>query len=123
MSTPQEATEETPVELPTAVMLQDIRNGAMLVELGEELRTLSRAVTGTGKKGHVILKLTFEPDGDDAILVSDDITTKVPRAAKNRTHRYVDDAGNLTDEHPNRLPLGAVRDVPPQTREVREVSS
>jgi len=121
MSQPEpEAT--TTAELPTAVMLQAIRDGGFLVDVGDAIRDLARAVTATGKKGDVVVRLSLEPNGEHGVIIVDDVTVKLPRRARPSTHQYVDDVGNLTDTHPDHLPLGPVREVPPaEPKEVRKV--
>lgn len=107
---------------PFVAFLAEQRNGALAVDLGDALHDAVEAVAGTGKPATVTLTLKVKPAGKSAanILVSDDVTTKLPKPERAETVFFVDGHHNLRRDNPDapKLPLREVGALPkPQPKE------
>lgn len=91
---------------PFADTLRDLRGGAVLDELAEEMQRVVDAVTTTGLAGTLTLTVTVKPQpGTDAFLVSDDIKTKLPRVKSKGSLLFPTPEGNLQRNNPNQREL------------------
>lgn len=96
--------------------LREMRRGASLTELSEELARLVEAVLATSKAGTLTYKLTISPcgvGGDITVSVEDDIVTKIPRPARGSSIFFAGKNHVLQREDPRQseLPL-AVKPLP-----------
>ncbi len=87
--------------------LQAYNEGECLTDLSEETRKLAEAVLMTGKPGSVTLKLTFKPASTSgaALVIEDEISTKLPKVNKRSAIFFVDPAFNLLRDNPKQLGL------------------
>lgn len=93
---------------PFAAFLADHLNGAVNLQLGEELRDLVEAVAEHGKAGELQLKVKVRPAGANAgrqLLVACETTAKPPKAPPYDQIFFHDDAYQLTKRDPNARPL------------------
>jgi hypothetical protein len=85
-------------------------------ELGDGLHDLINRVRETGKKGTIVLAVKVEPmKGDrDQLIISDEITLKLPEHERAASIYFVDDDGNPTRHDPRQmhLPLRGVEPAP-----------
>lgn len=108
--------------IPGTVMLDGLRDGQVVEELAFALREMASLVLLHQKKGVVSLKVTIHPEPNRMVLVQDEITMTAPKAALPSTLRYVDEAGNLKNQNPDRPMLETIRDIgnAPE-KEIREL--
>lgn len=104
---------------PFADWMLEQRQGALANELGDGLNELVDAVKTHGKPGKIVLTVTIKPatkTGHDTVLVSDDITVKLPTEQFESVYFITADA-NLSRENPAspRLPLREVPKAPAAT--------
>jgi hypothetical protein len=108
-----ESHPESPQVRPFAAVLQEHRNGGLHSELSERLAEVVSAVRQLGKPGAVTVTLTLKPaDGQgNAVVVTDEIKTKVPQPERPSGLFFADDHGNLSRRDPRQpeLPLRQVR--------------
>lgn len=84
-------------------LLAEQSKGKTKEELTEALHDLVTAVTATGKKGTLTLKLTVEPlkDSDGSMVkVADQVVVSLPRRDRKPSLFYAAD-GNLQRDDPN----------------------
>lgn len=98
---------------PFAEFLQQQARGKTHDELSEGLHNLLRAVMETGKGGRVALVIDVKPlgKGDERqVIVTDNVSVKMPAAKRAESFFFVDDDGNLTRTDPRQpeLPLREV---------------
>lgn len=89
-------------------MLQNHRKGEVLSDLAAALRLVSNAVQLTGRPGAVTFKLTVQPASKGtagALVVLDDIGTRLPKEDKTGSIFFADEAGNLVREDPNQMTM------------------
>lgn len=79
-------------------------------ELTSALSALVLAVGQTGKKGSLTLKLNIEPNAEGLVRLTDEITVKIPQAARGASIFYVTEEGSLVKNNPRQkeLPLRQV---------------
>lgn len=99
---------------PALDILAELRRGKVNHELTESIHDLISACTDTGKKGELVLKLTFEPDPDDStrMKVTDQIGVKIPRRTVKPSLFFLTDDGNLSRTDPNQETFAGMREVP-----------
>lgn len=87
--------------------LQNHEGGDCLSDLSEELRKVTEAVLLTGKPGSLALKLTIRPASASsvAVVMEDEITTKLPKVHKRASIHFVDEAFNLLRDNPKQLSM------------------
>jgi hypothetical protein len=107
---------------PFTDVLRDIRKGKVVDRLGEEMAEIVQAVLDTNKGGELTLKLSVKPQGkgDNAVIVSAKISTKVPQVDLPDALFFADLDGDLLREDPTqtRMFAGADERVDPTTGEV-----
>lgn len=109
-------------------MMQQHRKGASLTDLSDAIRQVTEAVQLTGRPGSVTFKVSIRPASKGgAMVVEDDISTKLPKSDKEGSIFFADDKHNLLREDPNQavLPLrsiegGAGEQKPEALRKVGE---
>lgn len=98
---------------PFAAVLQDIGSGKLTARLAAQLAELGAAVTATGKKGTITLKIEVAPPKkhatDGALIVSGASVAKIPEGddVAPASIFFADPSGNLTRDDPRQqqLPL------------------
>lgn len=98
-------------------VLQNVRKGQILTDISAALREVSGAVMLVGKPGCVTIKLNISPSSvGGAMVIADDISTKIPKAPKSSSLFYADKDGNLRRDDPNQIEmqLRTVDPVSPQ---------
>lgn len=107
----QTNTEQNEPQIDTAFLslLQLHRRGNALSDLSEQLRAVSAAVQLTGRAGSLTFKVTIKPVSkgtQGAMVVVDDIKSKVPQLEPPSSIFFADAEGNLHREDPNQMKLG-----------------
>ena len=82
-----------------------LRDGAVTSQLTDELRELSAAIKETRKKGSITLKISIEPNGEDAVAIEADVKTSMPRASIGKAMMFMDQAGNMMRDHPRQTDI------------------
>jgi hypothetical protein len=100
-------------------LMSEFRNGQTLSELSEVLQRLSLAVKDTGKTGSVTYKVIVKPSGN-ALIVTDQISAKIPEAPRDAAVFFATEAGVLQREDPDQRKLD-LREVKKPEPEVREL--
>lgn len=80
--------------------LQGIRDGSLVVMLNEELADVISSVMEHGKPASLSLKLKIEPNGDNAITITSDITAKQAKGGIGKAIFYADSGGTLHRRDP-----------------------
>lgn len=82
--------------------LGEVRKGAALNDLSNELAKIIEAVREHGGPGSLTLRLDIKPtDGSgDQVLITDDIKPKVPKPKKQATLFFTDEGGDLLRNDP-----------------------
>ena len=83
------------------------RRGTLLADLENDLAVLLAAVQTTGKAGTLTLELKITPQKGDlgAVVISDKLTLKEPKADTPETLAYIDEKGQLTRRDPRQAAL------------------
>lgn len=105
--------------------LRDLRQGAALDELADELAAVVRAVRECNKAGELTLKLRVAPasNGDiSTLIVTDSITAKPPRLSKGGTVFFSDDHNNLSRRDPRQAEI-ELRSVTAPVQPIRTVEA
>ena len=110
---------------PFAEWMVDQRKGALASELADGLNALVDAVNTHHKGGTLTLKVSVKPasKGDGMVVVSDDVTVKLPDGDRPEVIYFVDGDSNLSRANPAQpsLPL---REVPqPDTTAAKEAQT
>jgi hypothetical protein len=107
-----------------SLVLQDIRDGRTHSELTASMEELLTAVRNTGKAGSITLEIKVKPNtrgGDiDRVLVTDKVTTKIPKPERGDDFFFVTDDNNLSRNHPRQHSLDlrtATAGAPTQLKE------
>ena len=99
--------------------MSEFRNGGSGAELSEKLQALTLAVQQTGKTGSITYKIIVKPSGN-ALVVTDQITAKIPEAPRDAAVFFATEEGVLQREDPNQRKLD-LREVNKEVVEVREL--
>lgn len=105
-STPDTTNEATAQDF--LAFLASVNKGRTANDLGERLQELVEAVENTGKGGTLALKLTIKPAGktnSDAVIVTDEVLLKAPKAAPRESFFFPDGNHNLLRTDPNQNSL------------------
>jgi hypothetical protein len=111
---------------PILETLREVRHGALLNEMADELAQVVKAVADSGKAGALVLKLTVRPAGKGSVrtvVMEDDLTAKMPTPNKEVTIFFPTEDGTLSRTDPAQMPLGLrpagpPPSIDPQTGEV-----
>ena len=88
------------------LMLQNHRRGEVLTDLATALREVTEAVELTGKVGAVSLIISVRPASKGgALVVEDEVKTKLPKAEGEGSIFFADDRHNLLREDPKQQTL------------------
>lgn len=88
--------------------LNDIRQGAIADEMGEQLADLVKTIRETGGKGSISLTLTIKPAGKtntDQLVVTDAIVVKKPKPEQGTSILFASDEGSLSRRDPRQPEL------------------
>lgn len=109
---------------PFADILRDIRAGQVADQAATGMQELVAAVREHGKKGELVLKIVVEPmkGNEDALAVSGDVTSKIPKAAPKAAIFFADDDGNLLRDDPRQIALPGLRRVDLPENDAKEIA-
>jgi len=112
--------EVTPIRQFTEFLVQQ-RQGRTHADLTTGFNDLLEAVRSTGKGGSITLTVKVKPEGGRLMKVSDEVTTKLPKADRDPALFYVTDDNELSRDNPDqpRLPLKSVES--PDAAKAKEV--
>lgn len=105
-STPD--TETKPATPDFLAFLAGVNKGRTANELGEKLQELVAAIENTGKGGTLVLKIAIKPAGktnSDAVIVTDEVLLKAPKATPRESFFFPDSDHNLLRNNPNQADL------------------
>jgi hypothetical protein len=111
---------------PFTDVLRDIRKGRVVEAASDQLAEVVRAVLDTSKPGEITLKLSVKPQGkgDNAVIVSAKIASKVPQAALPDALFFADLDGDLLRDDPTQTRMFADAErVDPLTGEVTNLGA
>lgn len=115
------ATNEAPITTrPFLETLRELRNGATLDDLSEQMAALVAAVRDSNKSGSLNLKISIKPaTRNDAttVLIEDDVIVKMPKAERAATIMFTTDENGLSRDNPRQKKLD-LRGVPDEKPEV-----
>ncbi|MEO1187991.1 MAG: hypothetical protein AAFW60_02885 [Pseudomonadota bacterium] len=97
--------------------LQDVRGGALLVRLDEELAALVEAIEETGKKGAITLKLNIKKNGEGAVTVSPEVKTDIPSNPVGDALFFID-GSSLSRRNPEQMDIEDELQAKRQEREL-----
>jgi len=94
-------------------LLQHHRSGQILSDLSAAMREVTEAAQLQGKPAAITLKITVKPASNacGAVVVVDDIKTKLPTPEKKGSFFFSDDAGNLFRDDPRQKELPLLKTV------------
>ena len=92
--------------------LREHRMGLTHAELSEAMQQLVAAVVAERKGGEITLKISVKPQGDGAVMVTDEVKLKLPKPTKGGSLFFVTPENNLVRQDPRQadLPLHAIGD-------------
>lgn len=111
-------TSDDVVVRPFADWLREQSKGSSHDELSDALHALVGRVQETGRKGSLSYTVTVAPSGDDAVLVTDEIKTRLPEHRRPESLFFTDTHGNLTRRDPRQLDFSSLREVDTDTGEI-----
>lgn len=103
--------------------LQEYNSGAAISEASEAIRLAVDAVKRLGKSALVSIDIKIEPTGKNALVLSAEISTKLPKEEPHRSVFFHDDSNNLYRNNPQQpeMKLTAVEGQQPAS-ELQKVS-
>lgn len=113
--------EVVPDLLPGSAMLDALRDGQVVEEIGDALRELNQLVLLHENKGQLVIKLTVHPQANRMVIITDEIEMKPPKAALPSTLQFVDRVGNLKKHGLDLTDRASSRELDPDTREHRSL--
>ncbi len=105
-------------------LLTELREGETVRELSEGLTDLVQAVRQQNKQGTISLKITVQPTGKAggiALIITDDIQVKAPKAERSETLVFSSDSYQLSLNNPNQKDLPFRELEKPPLQEAREL--
>lgn len=101
------------VARPFVDLLAEVKRGSLADELTTKLHELVSAVTATGKKGTLTLRLdvSMQPK-TEMLVIADQVAVKVPQLERGQSLWFVDPHGNPTRRDPSQLEFEGIRVVP-----------
>lgn len=92
--------------------LREHKRGSLHTELSEELAKVIAAVQEFEKPGALTLKITVAPASDGRmVIVTDDVSSKVPKADRGASLFFADESGGLHREDPTQMRFEELRVV------------
>lgn len=107
---------------PITDTLRLLDEGAFLDRCSTMLSKLVCGVEETGKAGKLQITLSLKRSAKGALLITPDVTTKVPEPKLEPTMLWATAEGNLTESNPKQQKLD-LRQVDPDTGELRSLGS
>lgn len=107
---------------PITDTLRLLDEGAFLDKCSEQLAALVRGIEETGKPGKLQITLALKRGTKGAVLITPDVTTKVPEQKADATMLWATSDGSLTVDNPKQQKLD-LRQVDPDTGEIRSLGS
>lgn len=107
---------------PITDTLRLLDEGAFMDKCSELLAALVRGVEETGRPGKLQITLALKRGTKGAMLITPDVTTKVPETKPEATMLWATTEGNLTVDNPRQQKLD-LRQVDPDTGELRTLGS
>lgn len=103
---------------PFAAYLQSTNRGRTHTDLSNLLHELIGEVLDKGKAGSLTLVVKVEPDDVDArrLLITENVTSKLPQPNVRKSIFFADDTGNLTRKDPSQLEFGDIQPVAPAAK-------
>lgn len=100
---------------PFADILRELGGGGVYDDLTAGLAEIVAAVQETRKVGELSIKLKIKPNGENSVMVSEEIKTKVPQATRGDTLFFTTSSGSLVRQDPRQqdLPLRRVEGTIP----------
>lgn len=89
-----------PTARPVVRALNDIGDGAFLVESSSKLMEVVAAVHENGGKGEITIKLKISKSGNSMVKIDSDVSSKKPKPAKLPTVLYSSEDGQLLQYDP-----------------------
>lgn len=102
-----------------ADVLRDLAGGQTYENLNSALTDVVQAVLDTHKVGEISITLKIKANGENSVIVTDTIKTKVPERSRGETLFFTTSAGSLLRSDPRQadLPLRSVASAIPQAAE------
>lgn len=97
---------------PAVAVLNDIRNGRMLEDLGQQIHDACVAVRDHNKEATVTVKLVIAPFKgehrlvEQPIVITADVDSKLPKEKTDATIFFIDDNGNAVRTQTRQPELG-----------------
>lgn len=92
--------------------IRDLRGGSTALEIEDDLVTVARQVSETGKSGTVTLTITIEPAGGNRLTVKDAVSAKIPRLSRETTLFFADEeSGELSRTDPRQEHMGELLEI------------
>lgn len=107
---------------PITDTLRLLDEGAFLDRCSTMLAKLVQGVEETGKPGKLQMTLSLKRSAKGALLITPDVTTKVPEPKLEPTMLWATPEGSLTESNPKQQKLD-LRQVDPETGELRSLGS
>lgn len=107
---------------PITDTLRLLDEGAFLDRCSAMLAKLVQGVEETGKPGKLQMTLSLKRSAKGALLITPDVTTKVPEPKLEPTMLWATPEGNLTESNPKQQKLD-LRQVDPDTGDLRSLGS
>ena len=99
-----------------ADVLRDLTGGQTYEVLNSALTDVVQGVLDTHKTGSLTIFLKIKPNGDSAVIITDEIKSKVPEKSRGESVFFATAGGNLVREDPRQpdLPLRSVPHASPK---------
>lgn len=99
-----------------AEVLRDLTGGQTYDVLNSALTDVVQGVLDTHKTGSITLTLKIKPNGENSVIITDEVKAKVPERSRGESVFYATAGGNLVREDPRQpdLPLRAVAAASPK---------
>lgn len=93
-----------------ADVLRSLGSGQTYDDLGTKLTEIVQAVMESHKSGELVLKLKIKANGEQSVIITDEIKQRIPEKARGETLFFTTAAGTLMRDDPrqSKLPLRAV---------------
>lgn len=95
-------------------MLEQLRHGATVEDLGVHLKKLVKAVEETRKEGTLTFTLKIKPAGTEEsghLAVKDKVKITVPQHETKKTFMFAGKGGHLTGRDPRQMDISDLEDV------------
>lgn len=104
--------------------LRAIRFGELQNELTEQMNTLTKACTESGRAGELVLKIKLKPGKSGQLELVDDLNVRMPKKERGTSIFFATPEGNLQREDPRQMEMTELRQVKTDSAEpLRNVSN